>query len=386
MAAEEAMNFLFFSAQYLPTVGGVERYTAGLARRLAAGGHGVTIVTSQLPGLAESEVSDGIRVERVLSHRLMGGRFPAVKYFREKKRILKLIGQADFAVVQTRFYPLSLVAVRLCRKAGKKAIVIEHGTAYLLRDGITGLFGKAYEHAACSFVKRFCGDFYGVSLACCRWLENFGIHTEKTLYNSVDSRRIKAAAISGREGLMRRLPDTNGKFVVTFSARFIPEKGPLQLISAFGRLSKGRDDMLLVMAGDGPEAGKAREIRGENVIFAGRLPYDENMALLALGDVFCLPTFSEGFATTVLERTAAGTCVLTTPTGGSPELIISPEHGLLFENMDEDSIYKALKYAYENPRWRKEAAKKAYGVLLRKFTWEKTASKLESIAIVQTEQ
>ena len=33
------MTICYFSAQYLPTVGGVERYTWNLARRTAATGH-----------------------------------------------------------------------------------------------------------------------------------------------------------------------------------------------------------------------------------------------------------------------------------------------------------------------------------------------------------
>ena len=45
------MTFCFFTAQYLPTPGGVERYTWNLARRCVADGHRALIVTSALPGL-----------------------------------------------------------------------------------------------------------------------------------------------------------------------------------------------------------------------------------------------------------------------------------------------------------------------------------------------
>ena len=49
------MTFCFFTAQYLPTPGGVERYTWNLARRCVAAGHRTLIVTSALPGLPARE-------------------------------------------------------------------------------------------------------------------------------------------------------------------------------------------------------------------------------------------------------------------------------------------------------------------------------------------
>ena len=74
------MKFCFFSTQYLPTVGGVERYTFNTARLLTERGHDVTVVTSSLKGLPQQETdSYGIKVVRVPSYPLMNGRFPFVK-------------------------------------------------------------------------------------------------------------------------------------------------------------------------------------------------------------------------------------------------------------------------------------------------------------------
>ena len=73
------MKFLFFSAQYLPTVGGVERYTYNIASQLIKKGHSATVVTTALPALPSDEMSDGIEVIRLDSFRLMNGRFPVVR-------------------------------------------------------------------------------------------------------------------------------------------------------------------------------------------------------------------------------------------------------------------------------------------------------------------
>ena len=51
------MTICYFSAQYLPTVGGVERYTWNLARCTVAAGHRAIVVTSALPNLPEHEMT-----------------------------------------------------------------------------------------------------------------------------------------------------------------------------------------------------------------------------------------------------------------------------------------------------------------------------------------
>ena len=234
------MYFMFFSAQYLPTVGGVERYTASLGRELVKNGHRVTVITSSLPGLAAEETGDdGIRIIRLPVIPLMGGRFPVLKLSAEKRAFKKAFAEEtpDFCVIQTRFYTSSIMAARLCHRHRVPAIVIEHGTAHLMRGGITGLLGGVYEHFVCRYIHRLCPVFYGVSLACCAWLKHFGLTTDNVLYNSVTPQQLEALADAGYASLLAKLPDRleNRKKIV-FSARFIPEKGVEPLLQAFAQL------------------------------------------------------------------------------------------------------------------------------------------------------
>mgnify|MGYP003271345499 FL=1 len=104
------MTICYFSAQYLPTVGGVERYTWNLARRTVATGHRAIVVTSALPNLPEHEIDgDGIEIYRLPVWPVMNGRFPVIK---PGARFHALTAQIwaqklDFCVVQT----LSLIHI-----------------------------------------------------------------------------------------------------------------------------------------------------------------------------------------------------------------------------------------------------------------------------------
>ncbi len=379
------MKILFFSAQYLPTVGGVERYTDSLTKILAEKGHSVAVVTSALPGLPyEDKNLYGADITRLPTFPVMNGRFPVLKYSRQLKAFIKDFAEnpPDFCVIQTRFYTQSIMAAKLCKKYKVPAIVIEHGTAHLIRGGVVGFAGNIYEHIACRYVYKCCNQFYGVSPSCCNWLKHFGIDTEKVLYNSVDINTLENNAYKGKTGLMDKLPQEVYKQTkIVFSARFVREKGVKQLISAFEKIRKEYPDTALIMAGDGPLWEETNRVKIPGVILTGRLSYEENLALIEYGDIFCLPTFSEGFATTVLEAAALKTYIITTPTGGSPQLIPDETYGRIIPDMSRESIYQGLKYTLENIEKLNTATAKTFSLLEEQFTWEKTADKLEQIAM-----
>ena len=100
------MTICFFSAQYLPTVGGVERYTYNLARRVVKAGHKALVVTSALPGLPDHETdAEGIEILRLPVWPLMNGRFPVLRPGRDFSRLEKLLWgrKIDFCLINTPF-------------------------------------------------------------------------------------------------------------------------------------------------------------------------------------------------------------------------------------------------------------------------------------------
>lgn len=377
------MNFYIFSAQYLPTVGGVERYTNSLALQLVKKGHNVTVVTSAVEGLPADEDENGINIIRLPVISLMNGRFPVLKSSSELRKFKKKFAEnkPDFCVIQTRFYTNSIMAARLCAKNKVPAIVIEHGTAHLMNGGLFGAAGNIYEHLVCRYIYHLCPEFYGVSQSSCRWLKHFGITTNKILYNSVDPQKLLNLAEAGKETLLKKIPICYVDSVkIVFSGRFIPEKGVIQLIEAFKKLKEKYDNIVLLMGGDGPLFKTIDYQKCSDVVLLSRLPYEESLALIQLGNVFCLPTFSEGFATTVLEAAALKTYIVTTPTGGTPQLVIDDKYGTLIPNMSCDSIYSALDAILPNISKIDSAVEKTHINLINNFTWEKTCNKLIFIA------
>lgn len=433
------MTLCFFSAQYLPTVGGVERYTWNLARRAAAAGHRAIVVTSALPGLPERETGpDGVVVYRLPSWLLMGGRFPVLRPLARSTRRLAAALWAerpDFCLVQTRLYPLCLWAARAARRRGIPAILVDHSTGHMpMGGGPIGALAALYEHMACWFLKRQGLDFYGVSEAVCGWLRHFGVEPAGTLYNAVDPEEIARVAAGGAEaalggaaekaanapeaaggadkpapeasadpdkpapapeapqpppgGWRGRLGLAPNTLLVVFAGRLIPEKGPGLLAEAYALLPEAlRRRCAVLIAGDGPMRPALESSAPAGVRLLGSLPHPALLRLLAEADLYCLPTgYAEGFPTTLLEAAGCGCAILCSDTAGSAELLPDERYGLRLpaDALTPEALAAALARALTDDAWRAAAAENARKRLCERFTWDAVTARLLAIAAKKT--
>ena len=128
-------------------------------------------------------------------------------------------------------------------------------------------------------------------------------------------------------------------------ARLADVKGQKELLRALPDL-----DATAVLVGRDLERDGAyeQELRAEaerlgvdsRVVWAGYR--DDVPALLAGCDVFCLPSVVEGLPLVVLEAMGQGKPVVATAVGGTPELVVDGETGLLTPPGDVEALTRAL--------------------------------------------
>lgn len=374
-----SMKIGIFSVQYLPTMGGVERYTYEVARRAVRAGHAVCVITSALEGLPQKEVTaEGIVIYRLPVWPLMKKRFPIPKRNAAFRKLAKAIWaeRFDACIVQARFYVGSLYALRQTDRRGIPTILIDHSSGHLLPAGrLAATIGHWYEHGAARFVNRHCSHIYGVSQTSCRWLEHLGFQTEGAFCNSVDMGQIERALQSNQHRSWRStLGLTEEGRLVLFSGRLFPEKGILLLLQAI--LLMNRADVHLLIAGDGPLLQQIRDRASRQIHPLGSLEHDEMLSLFSQSDVYCLPSMSEGFATTLLEAAACQCPIVMTNTGGANELIASDQYGVILPDTKPEHIAAALDRVLSDSAWRKQA-----GLLLKRrveeqFDWDVTAGRI----------
>jgi alpha-1,3-rhamnosyl/mannosyltransferase len=102
----------------------------------------------------------------------------------------------------------------------------------------------------------------------------------------------------------------------------------------------------------------------------GYVPQVDVPALLAAAEVFCFPSFYEGFGLPPLEAAAAGTAVLVSNTASLPEVM--GDAAYYVDPHDVESISAGLKTVLEDADLRRRL-RHAGRQRARSFTWERCA-------------
>ncbi len=161
----------------------------------------------------------------------------------------------------------------------------------------------------------------------------------------------------------------------------IRRKGQHLITEALGRLRRegGMDDVFAAfVGGPGDEPGVMSEVERlmrqyglEDVIhLPGKVVQEELLEWYNAADVMCLASEKEGWANVLLESLACGTPVVGTNVWGTPEVITSPELGVLVERTVDD-IQRGLREALSQT-WDRDRIV-AYA---NEHTWEATARRV----------
>lgn len=339
-----------FAAHFYPHLGGIERYNHQLAVKLVGMGYQVVIVTSNTDNCDPVEIIDGINVIRLPVINFMNGRLPFPKVNASFFKLIKSVKnfKSDFYIINARFYIHSLLGALLAKITQKPSFLIEHGTGHFsVNNRILDSIGHLYEHILTFGLKKLVKNFYGVSLACNRWLEHFNIKAKGVFYNGIDSRYSIKKATDYKKSF--NLPEDS--IIISFVGRLIPEKGILELIGAFELLQRNYPNIFLFIAGDGPLFNEiTSRVNKQKTKLLGKITMDQVMDLLNNSDIFVLPTnFPEGLPTSVLEAGLNECAVIATPKGGTPEVIINQHMGELISTNAMEEIACAIEKLLNDP-------------------------------------
>lgn len=133
-----------------------------------------------------------------------------------------------------------------------------------------------------------------------------------------------------------------GEKIITHISNLRPVKRVLDVIKVFYNIQKAMPAKLMLV-GEGPEREKVETLCNElkildKVIFFGRS--NEIDKILCFSDLFLLPSQTESFGLAALEAMASGVPVISSNTGGIPEVNINGVSGYLSNVGDIDDMTK----------------------------------------------
>ena len=167
--------------------------------------------------------------------------------------------------------------------------------------------------------------------------------------NGVDCERFKPD-VNMRSVMRSKFLIQEDMVVFGFMGRLTRDKGIMDLVEAFAALPASRTSHLLLVGPD--EEGIERIIRGrflhvtERVHFAGYTNRPEQY--YPAFDVFCIPSYREGFGSSVIEAAACGVPALASRIYGLTDAVVEGKTGLMHPPRDISEIRRGLEAFLEN--------------------------------------
>lgn len=164
-----------------------------------------------------------------------------------------------------------------------------------------------------------------------------------------------------------------GDDVVTyiFLGRLNHDKGIGEIYEAFNRLAGEVCNVFLLLVGSDEEHYVDKILlydnikSGKNFCFYGRTSTPEKV--LNAGDIFLLPSYREGFGTSVLEAACIGLPSICSDAYGLQDAYVENETGLRCRVGDVNSLYECMRRLYDDPIIAKKMGEKARQRILKDF-------------------
>ena len=150
--------------------------------------------------------------------------------------------------------------------------------------------------------------------------------------------------------ILRNSFASNNEAIITHISNFREVKRVEDVIKIFYQVNKRKKAQLL-MIGDGPDRSKCENLARKlgiykKIKFLGKLKVIED--LLAISDIFLLPSQTESFGLVALEAMASNTAVVSSNSGGLPEVNIDGVTGFLSDVGDINKMSNDICYLIAN--------------------------------------
>ena len=341
------MRIGIFTDTYTPHINGVTTSVLMLKKGLEKKGHQVFVVTVN-PDNMHYKLEEGNRIIRlpgiptgIYDYRLTGI-YPMKALKLIKKWNLDIIhsqtefGVGTFARIIAKQYKIPLVHTYhtmyedyvhyithgYFNKSSKK--IVEYLTLFYCDKTISELIvptKKTYE----LFKKKYKVDRNVYIVPTGIDVERFYLENNRKL-NVVNKRK--------------ELGIEKDDFVILFVGRIATEKNIEMLLSSMRHLTNISDKIKLLIVGDGPNLIEYKNYCfknkiDNNVIFTGKVPWDDISSYYLISDVFTTASKTETQGLTVIEAMASSLPIVCMNDESFTDTVIDNLNGLIFENKRE---------------------------------------------------
>lgn len=232
---------------------------------------------------------------------------------------------------------------------------------FILRFGSTEFesgFLRKFSLPLIGLIRKYTDAFIAYSSRSKKYLISLGVSPEKIFVspNTIDVNFFKEESLKYRpqkKKLKMQLKIDKEK-IILFVGQLIQRKGAKYLIRAYEKLRRERDDVALVIIGNGQQKKELMNLctrdKIKDVYFTGFVKRKLLPLYYSISDVFVLPSLKEPFGLVINEAMACGLPIISTyKTGASFDLVKEGVNGYIVKEKDSKSLYKAIKKILMNP-------------------------------------
>ena len=352
-------NVLILSPFFRPSVGGVETHLDDLCEYLRTHNYQVYVLTYQpITTKAKGkriEREEGLEIRRYwwlgfnLFHRL--AHYPVLNFIYLTPRLFMctfcflLLRRKKIDIIHAQGLNAAVIA-KFMKIMFKKKVVMSTQALYNFRKG--SLFSRVTRWTLFSLYK-----IIAESDESKKELMEIGIPKPKIAVFShwVDQEQFKPR---DKEKCKAKL-GWQGKFIVLFVGRLIPIKGAATLLEVAQQTDPGISFAFIGAAGPQVELVGTAAHKRDNVIFVGKVDYQNLATYYNAADVFIIPSrYEEGVARVMLEALSCGTPVIGTKRGSIPT-VLNSSVAILIEPTAE-KFKETIEFLYHNPQELKRLA------------------------------
>ena len=250
----------------------------------------------------------------------------------------------------------------------------------LLPDRKSGDIRNYLRIAATRFLYRLATAVVAVSDDVAQQLKNvfcLAPSKIKVIINGIDVEAIHRTQPNPE--LMSSLCVLPGQRLITSVGRLMPPKGHGYLIAAMPHLVHQIDNVRLLLAGDGDLKESLEQLsldlRVRDVIsFLGSR--SDVPDILALSDVFVLPSISEGTSMALLEAMAGSKPIVATDIPGNRDVLRHEHNCLLVPPGNPEKLAEAISFLLNHPQIAAAYGRSAYQDVCQRFNIDKTITQL----------
>lgn len=309
--------------------------------------------------------------------------YPFINPVKEYHDLIKIINDKKIDIIHFNF-PEHLICLPILKKSNFNVPTILSingipGYDWFYGIKIIDIIGKIYSKYIVSKIIKNSDVIIPLSSSLNSTLKSFELDGKIVNISSyggsygIDTDLFKPSNDLEKMSIRQKFGLPKNKNIIIYAGRFSKVKRLDLLIKCFKKLLHVRNDVFLLMVGDGPEKETLLRLTHENKLDETNIKFIEFVdhlklsELYAASNLFILLSLGEGNPGSLMEACASGLPSIVSNVGGNGDIVKNGDNGYVLNEINDNNIVEKMNEAIINQN---KMSKNARQIAIDEFSWE----------------